>query len=439
MSSQKPFAALAQETAGSLDLPALLNDRLAAWGLAPWISRLVLLAGALLLAFVAYGLIRRLGVRAIHSLAGRTRTQWDDVLVERGVFHRLSHLVPALVLHLAAPVIFPEEGPREMLQRAMLAYMLLAGVFAASALLSALNRIYEGSSAAAAERPIRSYVQVVKISVWILSLILIVAVLTGRSPWALLGGLGAMTAVLMLVFKDSILGLVASIQLTGNDMVRVGDWIEMPQYGADGNVTEILLATVKVRNWDMTITTIPTYRLISDAFKNWRGMSESGVRRMRRYVVLDMNSVRFVDDDMLERFRKIQLLEGYLDETLEKVRQWNEEQGVDASSVVNGRRLTNLGTFRAYLEAYLRSLPYADPSQTLMVHQKPPTEKGLPLQIYLFSKEQRWAYWEALQADIFDHILAIVPEFGLRVVQMPTGADLRSLAGRLAEPAAGEP
>ncbi len=434
MDDSGPLAAFGQGVSATADFSQLMTELLAYRGLggmAPWIVRTVLVSVMILLAVVAYQVARRLVVRGLRNLADKTRTKWDDVLVERQFFQRLSHLVPALVIHLTAPAVFPEPALYPLVQRFTLAYMVLAGAFALSSLLSALNQIYETSFEGAGERPIRSYVQVVSIFFWVLAGILIAAALTDHSPLALLGGLGAMTAVLMLVFKDSILGLVASIQLTANGMVRIGDWIEMPQYGADGNVIEILLTTVKVRNWDMTITTIPTYKLIGDAFKNWRGMSESGVRRVRRPILIDMSSIRFVDEEMLERFRQIQMLHDYLDTKLEEIRLWNEEQGIDTGSLVNGRRLTNVGTFRAYLEAYIKSLPYVDHSQTLMVHQRPPSEKGLTLQLYFFSKEQRWAYWEALQADIFDHVVAVAPEFGLRLVQMPTGADVRAVVARL--------
>lgn len=394
---------------------------------APWIGSLAVVVLAAILAFGIYQLARRLILRGIHRVADKTAAKWDDVLVGHRVFQRLTHLLPALVLYLAMPLAVAEGEILDLARQVTIAYMVLAGVLALSAVLSALNQIYETGFRGAGERPIRSYVQVLNIVLWVFAGILVVAVFTGRSPWGLLGGLGAMTAVLMLTFKDSILGLVASIQLTANDMVRIGDWIEMPQFGADGNVEEILLTTVKVRNWDKTITTIPSYRLISDAFKNWRGMSSSGVRRIRRSLLFDMTSVRFVDDEMLARLRRIRFLEEYLDRKLDEVRRWNVENGVDESSKVNGRRLTNFGTFRAYLEAYLKSLPFVDRSETLMVHQLSPTEKGLPLQIYVFSKEQRWAYWEALQADIFDHILAVAGEFDLRIVQIPTGADVRAL------------
>lgn len=420
----------------SAALPEALAEAFTDWGLsssAGWVSQLALVAAAALLALAAHQIARRLILRAVRSLAHRTRMRWDDVLVERRVFQRLTHLVPALVLYSAAPIVFAhQEGLRALLMRLTLAYMFLAGAFAASALLAALVRIYETSFEAARERPIRSYVQVVSIFLWMFVAILVIAALTERSPWGLLGGLGAMTAVLMLVFKDSILGLVASVQLAFNDMVRVGDWIEMPQFGADGAVIEILLTTVKVQNWDKTITTIPTYRLISDAFKNWRGMSESGGRRIKRSLLIDLHSIRFVDEEMLGRFKKIQHIREHLERKLEETRRFNEEQGADLSSLVNGRHLTNIGTFRAYVEAYLRNHPDIRQDMTFLVRQLPPVEKGLPLEIYVFSREQRWAYYEAIQADIFDHILAVVGEFDLRVAQLPTGADLRAVSAPLA-------
>ncbi len=430
------LAALDQDSPPSYPLPDRLSDLLTYWGLgeaAAWVGRIVLVAGTLLVAFVAFQVVRRLVVRALHKLAAKTRTRWDDALVEHKVFQRLTHLVPALVFYLATPLVIPDEQLQTFAYRVILAYMVAAGVLALNALLHAVNRIYEGSFEGAKERPIKSYIQVVQIFFWALAAIFVLAALMGRSPWALLGGLGAMTAVLMLVFKDSILGLVASIQLTANNMVQVGDWIEMPQHGADGNIVDVSLATVKVQNWDKTITTVPTYKLISDAFKNWRGMSESGVRRIRRPILIDVHSVKFVDREMLERFKKIQYIREHLDRKIDEIERWNKGKEVDEASLVNGRRLTNLGTFRAYVTAYLQHHPRVRQDMTLMVHQQTSTEKGQPLVIYCFTDEQRWAHYEAIKADIFDHILAVVPEFDLRLVQMPTGADLRSLA-----PIAGE-
>jgi len=232
---------------------------------------------------------------------------------------------------------------------------------------------------------------------------------------------------MMLVFRDSILGFVAGIQLAANKMVAVGDWIEMPNYGADGDVLEVALTTVKVQNWDKTITTIPTYALISESFKNWRGMSESGGRRIKRPVNIDMSSIRFCDEEMLERYGKIQYISEYIEAKKEELEEFNQAINVDNASLVNGRRMTNIGTFRAYIRAYLQNHPAINKSMTFLIRQLQPTEHGLPIEIYVFSKDKVWANYEAIQADIFDHILAVVPEFDLRVHQNPTGADFRAL------------
>jgi miniconductance mechanosensitive channel len=255
----------------------------------------------------------------------------------------------------------------------------------------------------------------------------VLSLVLGRNPFVLLTGLGAMTAVLMLIFKDAILGLVAGVQLSANRMVSLGDWIEMPKYGADGDVIDVALTTVKVQNWDKTITTIPTYALISESFKNWRGMSESGGRRIKRAVQIDIASIRFCDDDMLARYARIQHVSKYLADKQDELTRWNADHGVDASSAANGRRLTNVGTFRAYVVAYLRHHPLIHQDMTFLVRQLAPTAEGLPIEIYVFSRDQRWSYYEDLQADIFDHVLAVAREFDLRVFQRPAGSDFRQL------------
>lgn len=239
--------------------------------------------------------------------------------------------------------------------------------------------------------------------------------------------LGGLTAVLLLVFKDMILGLVAGIQLSSNNMIARGDWIEMPNYGADGDVIDITLTTVMVQNWDKTITTIPTYALISDSFKNWKGMQESGGRRIKRAVNIDINSIRFVDDELLSKLRKVELLKDYLQDKLQEIDKYNQEHAVDTSLLINGRKITNIGTFRAYLIAYLRRHPLINKEMTFLVRQLRPTECGLPIEVYVFSNDKVWANYEAIQADIFDHIFAVVPEFGLRVFQNPTGSDFQFL------------
>ncbi|NMA65612.1 MAG: mechanosensitive ion channel, partial [Clostridiaceae bacterium] len=265
--------------------------------------------------------------------------------------------------------------------------------------------------------------QVVKIFISIMAAVIIISILTERSPWLLLSGIGAATAVLMLIFQNSILGLVASIQLTTNNMVQIGDWIEMPTHGADGDVIDISLHTVKVQNWDKTIITIPTHKLISESFKNWRGMREAGGRRIKRSIYIDMTSVKFCDEEMLERFKKIQYIKEYIQKKESEIENYNKSQNVDLSSIVNGRRLTNLGTFRAYIANYLKNHPGLNKNMTQMVRQLQPTEYGLPLEIYAFTDETAWVKYEAIQSDIFDHILAIVPEFDLKIYQRPAGHD----------------
>ncbi|MBT7012134.1 MAG: mechanosensitive ion channel, partial [Planctomycetes bacterium] len=279
-------------------------------------------------------------------------------------------------------------------------------------------------------RPIRAYVQVVKIAAWLFAAILAISFLMDESPWALLGGLAGAMTVLLLVFKDSIMGLVASVQLSNYDLVRVGDWIEVPSYGADGDVLEVSLHTVKVQNWDKTITTLPTTALVTGGFKNWRGMSESGGRRIKRSISLDMRSVQFVDSDMLARLKQIDYIQDYLNRKTQEVGAWNKEQVVNESSLVNGRRLTNLGTFRAYIEFYLQNHPSISKEMTFLVRQLPPNEKGVPIQLYVFSTEKRWVQYEAIISDVFDHIIAVIPEFGLRVFQNPTGADFHRLISK---------
>ena len=280
-------------------------------------------------------------------------------------------------------------------------------------------------------RPIKGYVQVVKIAIYFGAAILMIAVLIEQSPLLLLSGLGAMAAVLMLVFKDTILSLVASVQLSSNDMLRVGDWIEMPGMNADGDVVDIALHTVKIRNFDKTITTIPTHRLIADSFRNWRGMNESGGRRIKRALGGDQNSIRFLDDKETDDLKRFRLLDDYLARKQEEIAEWNRHELSSDCDTINARRITNIGTLRAYVIAYLKSHPrIAGAGFTLMVRQLPPGPQGLPLEIYCFTDTVEWPQYEAIQADIFDHMLAILPEFGLRIFQHPSGQDFAQLAIR---------
>ena len=382
----------------------------------------LVLAGALV-----HVLIKRRLVGVLQRLAGRTVQQWDDIILEHGVFGRLAQAVPALIVYFGVAWL-PGLGESlsEIVANVALAFVALAMTLALGALLSAGSAIY-GTYPVARDRPIKGFVQVAQIVVYVLGAVFIVSALVARSPVVLLTGFGAMTAILLLIFRDTILSLVASIQLTGLDMVRVGDWIEMPQYNADGDVVDIALHTIKVQNWDKTITTIPTHKLISESFKNWRGMSESGGRRIKRSIHIDARSVRFLTDDEVEKFTRFALLREYVDRKRSELAAYNAGLGGAETANVNLRRLTNLGTFRAYLWNFLQNHPQIHREMTLLVRQLQAGEKGIPIEIYCFTGTTEWAAYEGIQADIFDHILAQCGEFGLRVFQTPTGADIADL------------
>ena len=393
------------------------------------------LLGGLVLLLLAFGVdrITQLIVRlVVRRLATRTAARWDDKLVEAKVFTRLSHLAPLALLHVGLNLV-PGWSAEVVdgLQLVTEALMLLAGTMAASAMLSAVDGIYS-FTAMTRGRSIKTYVQLAKIFVYVVGIVLIISRLADEKPWALLSGIGAMTAVILLVFRDTILSFVASMQITSYDMVRVGDWIEMPAYGADGDVTEIGLHTIKVQNWNKTVTTIPTHKLISESFRNWRGMSDTGGRRIKRTLWIDMNSIRFLKSDDLASFEHIALLTDYIREKRDELSRWNAERPGAEISLVNSRNLTNVGTFRAYLVRYLADHASVHPDLTQLVRQLQPTSAGLPIEIYCFTSDIGWARYEDIQSDIFDHVLAILPEFGLRVFQSPTGRDLGVLGGAVA-------
>ncbi len=399
------------------------------------ISYVILASGVLLLSWAANAITRGILLRAILHLVARTRTDWDDALTRRKVFRRLAGLAPAMVIYLLAPVFGPLES---WVARLAFVYMIAVSVRVANSLLDAGVDIYE-SREGFREAPIGGYAQVGKIALYVVGGIFMIATLLEREPWGLLTGLGAMSAVLLLVFRDSILGLVASVQLSANEMIHVGDWIEMPDYGADGDVIDVSLHTVKVQNWDKTISTIPTQALITHSFKNWQGMTESGGRRIKRAICIDISTIAFCDEKMLDQFQKFEYLTNYLRDKRKEVDDYNRAEGIDTSKLINGRRLTNIGTFRAYVEEYLRQHPKIHNDMTFLVRQLVPTERGLPIEIYVFSNDQVWASYEALQADIFDHILAVVPQFHLRVYQSPSASDLRSAAHIIASPKGSAP
>ncbi len=384
----------------------------------------LLLVGLLLNLF-----IKRRVVNVLQALAARSGQQWDDIILEHGVFTRLAQGVPALVVYLGVAWL-PGLGESlsQIIANVALACLALAITLAVGALLSAGTAIYD-TYPIARDRPIKGFVQVAQIVVYILGAIFVVSALMATSPLVLLTGFGAMTAIVLLVFRDTILSLVASIQLTGLDMVRVGDWIEMPQYNADGDVVDIALHTIKVQNWDKTITTIPTHKLISESFRNWRGMEDSGGRRIKRSIHIDASSVRFLTEDEVEKFTRFTLLRDYVERKRSELAAYNAALAIPETANVNLRRLTNLGTFRAYLFNYLQHHPRIHRGMTLLVRQLQAGEKGIPIEIYCFTNTTEWAAYEGIQADIFDHVLAQCRDFGLTVFQAPSGADVTALRG----------
>jgi len=385
------------------------------------------LLGLIIAALIADIVIKRIVVEVVRTIAKRSKVTWDDALIEHNVVGRIVQLVPGFIIFAGVAFVpdLPEHGA-ELIRNVAMAYMVLVSTMALTALLGAANTVYS-SLPVAKDRPLKGFVQLLQIVVWIFGGVLIVATLIDRSPLILLSGFGAMTAILLLVFKDTILSLVASVQLTAQDMVRVGDWIEMPQFGADGDVVDVQLHTVKVQNWDKTITTIPTHRLISDSFKNWRGMQSTGARRIKRSVLIDVSSIRFQSREEIDHFKRFALLKDYIAAKEAELAAYNDALKHEVSEAVNMRRLTNIGTFRAYAESYLQNHPRIHKGMTLMVRQLGADAHGLPLEIYCFTNTTVWAEYESIQADIFDHLLAIIPEFGLRIYQQPAGSDLANL------------
>ncbi|MCR9262312.1 MAG: mechanosensitive ion channel family protein [Pseudomonadaceae bacterium] len=378
---------------------------------------------AIIFHLILHVFIRRLLVRISKARGNR----WTKALLDNSLFHRLSYILQGAIVHIQAGLWLEEPSfLLPMIEGVADQWILL---FALLAFFSVLNAFETMVTRRDTQNrfPFRGLIQTVKLIASLLIGMLALATLMGKSPLILFSGLGALSAVLLLVFRDPILGLVAGIQLSANQMLSVGDWLEMPKYGADGDVIDIALTTVKVRNWDKTITTIPTYALISDSFKNWRGMTDAGGRRIKRSVQIETSSIRFLDERLLQHLKKADLLDKYLEEMTQTVQRDNEERQLDMSVRINGRRLTNVGTFRAYLLSYLKSHPDIHQKLTLLVRQLEPSRDGLPIQIYAFTNTTNWNQYEDIQSDIFDHLFAVLPEFDLRAHEAPTGNDVRAL------------
>jgi miniconductance mechanosensitive channel len=399
------------------------NEALAQLQEHPWALTSLQLLALLAAVVLAYWLVASMLLRAVRKAVLLTPNKWDNALLGTHVLSRVAHIGPAVIVYYGITFIANLPPKAVPVTRAIVsAYIVVAVAMAFSSLLTAFGAIYEAFDQRRAElRPIKSYLQVLKLAAYFVAAILVVAILFNRDPLWLLSGLGALTAVLMVIFKDTLLSFVASIQLATHDMLRMHDWIEMPEYQADGDVIDITLHTVKVRNFDQTITTIPTWRMINESFRNWRGVHDAGGRRIKRALLLDQTSIRFLDADQALSLRRFVLIADYLDAKLAEIRLYNEQLSARGLDLVNSRRITNAGTFRAYVLAYLRAHARVHQDMDLLVRQLPPGPTGLPLEIYCFTSTS-WEQYEDVQSDIFDHLYAILPEFGLRVFQQPTTA-----------------
>jgi len=389
----------------------------------PELAQTLTYIGVLLLVVISYLVAYHLIGRALIYFAGRTASKYDDIVINRTKPARVSLYAPLFVIYYFAYLIPSAEGT---IQTGVLFVVLWLSVVTFDALLDATNEIYE-SRRSFSGAAIAGYLDIVKILAYAVGVILSISLITGESPIALLAGLGALTAVLLLIFRDTILSLVASVQISTNDLVREGDWLEVPAYNADGDVLDINLHQIKIQNWDKTISVVPTYKLLESSYKNWRGMSESGGRRIKRSIHLDLHTICFCDEAMLEKFKRFDLVRDYIEEQVNEISQRYAARGLDTSDPVNAPRITNAGIFRAYVEAYLRNHPQIHQDMTLLVRQLDPSPTGLPVEMYVFTKTTEWIEYEAIQAEIFDHLLAVVPEFELRVFQEPSGSDFESL------------
>jgi miniconductance mechanosensitive channel len=387
------------------------------------ISQALLLIGILLALIVLQHLTRSFIHKGLKNWLEKTETYWDDIFYKSEFFTRLGNIPPVILLYFSANLL---PDLTDWIQRFSLALIAFLSTWSLDAALTAINDIYD-DYAVAKSKPIKGYIQVGKIILWLFGLILIISAIMRSSPILLLGGLGAFSAVLLLVFRDTLLGLFASVQFVTNDMIRIGDWIEMPEYNADGEVFDISVHTVKVSNWDKTISTIPTYALMANSFKNWRGMEMSGGRRIKRALHIDLNSIRFCDQSLLEHLSKIKYIQDYITEKEKETVQENLSHHADPSDIFTGHNITNLGAFRAYIFGYLKNHPKINADMEILVRHMAPTDKGLPLEIYAFSRDKQWEVFEDNQAEIFDHLLAILPEFDLSAYQNASGMDIRSL------------
>lgn len=375
------------------------------------------LATIFLLSFLSLIVTRFIVSEKVTKLVLKTKSTWDDELHKHAFFRRCGHIIPAIVIAMLAPLLLDSESRSLMIiEKVSLLYLAFASLFIISALLNTVEDLYNASSLAT-RAPITGFIQVAKLLFTIIVILLVISLLIDKSPLILLSGMTAIAAVLLLIFRDTILGFVAGIQIAANRMFNTGDWIAMPKYDVDGEILLIGLTNVKVQNWDKTIATLPTYSLTTEAVKNWRGMSESGGRRIKRSIYIDLRSVRFCDEEMLKGFEGIRFIQKYIEQKRDELRRYHQESQIDEKDLLNSRKLTNLGTFRSYLQSYLKHNRNINQDMTLMVRQLAPTELGLPLEVYCFSANKDWVAYEGIQADLFDHIVSMLPLFGLKAYQ----------------------
>jgi miniconductance mechanosensitive channel len=390
--------------------------------------RLLIFLGMLaIIASSSFWISKTVIVKYINRLVLRTPVKWDDMLVDQKVFNNIAHAIPAVIVSILAPTIFQDfEFIVPFVNKIINSYLIVVGV----AIVVSIFKVFEfylSAQPALKDKPLSSYFQLFRIILYLASGILVLSVLLGKDPVYFLSAFGAMTAVILLIFKDTILGLVASVQISSNDMVRVGDWVEMPKFNADGDVIAINLNTVKVQNWDRTITTIPTFYFITDSFKNWRGMVESGGRRIKRSIFINTQTIKFVDPATREEYKKYFLISDYVESRQREIEAYNEKHQVDTSVLINGRRMTNIGVFRRYVESYLRSHPGIKQDMIIMVRQLAIEDRGVPVEVYCFTNTTAWVAYESIQADIFDHLLSAASFFDLEVFQQPSGKDIKSV------------
>ncbi len=395
-----------------------------------WLTVLFDVSLILFISFISWFAARKFVNTFVKFAVERSKNSWDDVFYTNKVFAKLANIAPVIVIYLFSPYL---TGEHLLLKKILVSYVVvvLLAVFRSAG--NAFLEIYE-TFEISKDKPLKGVVQILNIIVYVLGIIVIISIMIDKSPVMLLSGLGAMTAILMLVFRDTLLGFVAGIQIVSNNSIRKGDWIVMSKYEADGEVIDIALHSVKVQNWDRTIVSIPTHKFLEESFTNWRGMIESGARRISRSIFIDMSSIHFLSESEIKEFGRIQLISEYLEKRTAEIKKWNEENHTDTAMPVNGRRLTNVGTFREYARQYLLNHSGLRKDMTLLVRQLAPGETGLPLQIYVFAKTTVWAEYELIQADIFDHLFAAIEYFGLRVFQNPSGNDFKSLSQSLNRP-----